>query len=606
MAGIWEWNADQKGSAGRSRRRSTDWSGPAGYGGPPLTFKLKPYLVDALVGKKGKKIKDIQTATNTRIHVVQDKIEAVVNIFGTSAMKLKAKGIIEIIVKREEARYILKQSQAQAASAAGTSRRRPSLPPGTKICTTLDWDRIRLGGSALDSLLEAKLPPIKKDFYVESVSTKSMTQMQVQRWRQKNFQITCQDPRGGPRRDFPNPTRTFEDAFKNYRAVIKYLKRGGFKRPTPIQAQAWPIVLKGQDLIGAAQTGSGKTLSYLLPGFIHLQTQPLFRHRSCGAGMLILTPTRELALQLEDDCSKYTGSDFRSVCVYSGGSRTEQINSISQGADIIIATPDRLNDLKTSSLVNLKGITYLVLDDVDKMVHLGFEEQIKGIVELLRRDRQTVVMSASWSHKLWRVVQSYVKEPLLVVVRALNLAEVQRVKQTIVITTDQRKQFLLQAFLDRVSPSDKVIVFVRRKHHADQLARDLRLQGVPVQSLHDTRQYRDPQHVLEDFKSGKVNILIATDLGSRGLDLRGITRVYNYDFPRKIDDYIYRVGLAGRARHAGVSVSLLTQDNRKTAHKLVKVLKKCEQTVPAELMLMAREHHHRHHREMRTKGHTGI
>uniref|UniRef100_A0A9L0JN84 RNA helicase n=1 Tax=Equus asinus TaxID=9793 RepID=A0A9L0JN84_EQUAS len=304
---------------------------------------------------------------------------------------------------------------------------------------------------------------------------------------------------------------------------MKSIKKAGFQRPTPIQSQAWPIVLQGMDLIGVAQTGTGKTLSYLIPGFIHLDSQPISREERNGPGMLVLTPTREL----------YSYKGLKSVCVYGGGNRKEQIQHITKGVDIIIATPGRLNDLQMNKCVNLRSITYLVLDEADKMLDLGFEGQITKILLDVRPDRQTVMTSAT----------SYLKEPMIVYVGTLDLVAVNTVKQDIIVTTEEEKRTLIQEFLRNLSPEDKAIIFVSRKLVADDLSSDLSIQGVPVQSLHGSREQFDREQALDDFRSGRVKILIATDLAARGLDVRDVTHVYNYDFPKNLEEYVHRVGL---------------------------------------------------------------
>uniref|UniRef100_A0A452U4H5 RNA helicase n=1 Tax=Ursus maritimus TaxID=29073 RepID=A0A452U4H5_URSMA len=364
----------------------------------------------------------------------------------------------------------------------------------------------------------ADLPPIKKNFYIESEATSSLSQVQVDLWRKENFDVMCDDLKDGEKRPIPNPTRLFEDAFHPYPEIIESIKRVGFQKPTPIQSQAWPIILQGIDLIGVAQTGTGKTLSYLMPGFIHLNNQPISREERNGPGMLVLTPTRELALQVEAECSKYSYKGLKSICIYGGGSRERQIRDVTKGIDIIIATPGRLNDLQMNNFVNLRSITYLVLDEADKMLDLGFEHQIMKILLDVRPDRQTVMTSATWPDTIRRLARSYLKEPMIVYVGTLDLVAVNTVKQNVIITTEEEKRSLIQEFLQNLSPQDKVIVFVSRKLVADDLSSDLSIQGIPVQSLHGDREQHDRERALEDFRSGKVKILIATDLASRGLD----------------------------------------------------------------------------------------
>ncbi|XP_021560369.1 DEAD box protein 53 [Neomonachus schauinslandi] len=589
------------GGGGRSGS-SRGWSGPSGYmefrasgpREPPLCFKLKNNMVGVVIGRGGWRIKDIQATTNTKIQIIKGDSEAEVKIFGTKAMKAKAKAAIDALVKKQERGHHSESRVDSAAPQASAGREfRPDNTGGRQVQPLIDWDQIRAEVVEWEKRKWANLPPIKKNFYVESKATSSMTRVQVDMWRKKNFDIMCDDLKGGEKRPIPNPTRQFEDAFHPYPELMKSIKRAGFQKPMPIQSQAWPVILQGIDLIGVAQTGTGKTLSYLMPGFIHLNNQPIPREERNGPGMLVLTPTRELALQVEAECSKYSYKGLKSICIYGGGSREQQIQDITKGIDIIIATPGRLNDLQMNNFVNLRSITYLVLDEADKMLDLGFEHQIMKILLDVRPDRQTVMTSATWPDTIRRLAQSYLKEPMIVYVGTLDLVAVNTVEQNIIITTEEEKRSLIQEFLQSLSPQDKVIVFVSRKLVVDDLSSDLSIQGIPVQSLHGDREQHDRERALEEFRSGKVKILIATDLASRGLDVNDVTHVYNYDLPRNIEEYVHRVGRTGRAGKTGVSVTLMTQNNWKIATELVKILKRANQNVPEDLITMA-EHYKLH------------
>ncbi|XP_004410097.1 PREDICTED: DEAD box protein 53 [Odobenus rosmarus divergens] len=602
------WAPEQKRAEPNSRdfRASRDgrgggsgWSGPSGYMAlrvsgprePPLCFKLKNNMIGVVIGRGGWKIKDIQATTNTKIQIIKGDSEAEVKIFGTRDMKAKAQAAIDALVKKQERGHHSESCVDSAAPQASVGTEfRPGNTGSRQVQPLIDWDQIKAEVVDWEKRKWADLPPIKKNFYVESEATSSLSRVQVQAWRKENFDITCDDLKGGKKRPIPSPTCQFEDAFHPYPDLMKSIKRAGFQKPTPIQSQAWPIILQGIDLIGVAQTGTGKTLSYLMPGFIHLDNQPIPREERNGPGMLVLTPTRELALQVEAECSKYSYKGLKSICIYGGGSRGRQIRDITKGIDIIIATPGRLNDLQMNNFVNLRSITYLVLDEADKMLDLGFEHQIMKILLDVRPDRQTVMTSATWPDTIRRLAQSYLKEPMIVYVGTLDLAAVNTVKQNVIITTEEEKRSLIQEFLQSLSPQDKVIVFVSRKLVADDLSSDLSIQGLPVQSVHGDREQHDREQALEDFRSGKVKILIATDLVSRGLDVSDVTHVYNYDFPRNIEEYVHRVGRTGRAGKTGVSVTLMTQNDWKTASELIKILKRANQSVPDDLITMAERH----------------
>ncbi|KAG7228479.1 hypothetical protein INR49_007652, partial [Caranx melampygus] len=399
---------------------------------------------------------------------------------------------------------------------------------------------------------------------------------------------------GGEKRPIPSPCRTFLEAFQLYPEIMENIERVGFAKPTPIQA--WPVLLSGEDLIAIAQTGTGKTLAYLLPGFIHMDGQPIPRAERNGPGMLVLTPTRELALQIETECNKYRYKGYKSICIYGGGDRKGQINLVKGGVDIVIATPGRLNDLQMNDLISLRSITYLVLDEADRMLDMGFEPQIMKIILDIRPDRQTVMTSATWPTGVRRLAKSYLKNPMMAYVGTLDLAAVNTVQQTILIVQEDEKKSYVFDFIRNMLPEDKVIIFVGKKLLADDLSSDMCLQGLSVQSLHGDREQCDREEALKDFKESRVRILVATDLASRGLDVHDITHVFNYDFPRNIEEYVHRVGRTGRAGRSGAAVTLVTRDNWRMAPELIPILERAGQDVPEELVLMA-ERYEKHKRE---------
>uniref|UniRef100_G3TA14 RNA helicase n=1 Tax=Loxodonta africana TaxID=9785 RepID=G3TA14_LOXAF len=561
---------------------------PAAGEEPPLCFRLKSDLVGVVIetGRGGSKIRDIQSTTNTKIQIIKGYPEAEVKIFGSTVMQTKAKVVIDTLVKKQEENYNA-ESRVAIVAFQPSAGRNVSIDNNVDTEDEIDWDQIREDALKWKKQKWADLPPIKKNFYVESAETSSMSQVQIDNWRKENYNIMCDDLKDGEKRRIPNPTCKFEDAFQCYPEVMENIKRAGFQKPTPIQSQAWPIVLQGIDLIGVAQTGTGKTLSYLMPGFIHLDSQPVARDKRLGPGMLVLTPTRELALQVEAECSKYSYKGLKSVCIYGGGDRDGQIQDVTKGVDIIIATPGRLNDLQMNNFVNLKGITYLVLDEADKMLDMGFEPQIMKILLDVRPDRQTIMTSATWPHAVRRLAESYLRDPMIVYVGTLDLVAVNTVKQNIIVTTEEEKRSHIQIFLESMSPKDKVIVFVSRKAVADHLSSDLILRRISVESLHGNREQSDREKALENFKTGKVRILIATDLASRGLDVHDVTHVYNYDFPRNIEEYVHRVGRTGRAGRTGVSITLITRNDWRIATELINILERANQSVPEDLVSMA-------------------
>ncbi|XP_062429077.1 probable ATP-dependent RNA helicase DDX43 [Rhea pennata] len=546
----------------------------------PLCLSLDSALVGALIGRGGAKVRELEESSGARIQVIKGTYEAEVKIFGSIAVRNKAKMLIEDTVTRLGQNY----------TGSGTEKGKNLdliKPQNIPQKSLINWASIRENKARYEAMKWADLPPIEKNFYKESSRTASMSQEEVELWRKENNNIICNDLKEGEKRCIPNPICKFEDVFEHYPDVMANIRKVGFQKPTPIQSQAWPIILQGIDLIGIAQTGTGKTLAYLMPGFIHLDSQPIPRDQRGGPGMLVLAPTRELALQVEAECSKYTYKGIKSICIYGGGDRKGQINVVTKGVDIVIATPGRLNDLQMNSFINLKSITYLVLDEADRMLDMGFEPQIMKILIDVRPDRQTVMTSATWPDGVRRLAKSYLKNPMIVYVGTLDLAAVNTVEQRVVVIPEEEKRAFTRYFIDSMKPKDKVIIFVGKKLTADDLASDFGLQGIAVQSLHGNREQCDREQALDDFKKGKVRILIATDLASRGLDVHDITHVFNFDFPRNIEEYVHRVGRTGRAGRTGEAVTLVTKNDWRVASELIDILERANQAVPNELISMA-------------------
>ncbi|XP_019326666.1 PREDICTED: probable ATP-dependent RNA helicase DDX43 [Aptenodytes forsteri] len=559
----------------------------------PLCFHLDSALVGALIGQGGTKIRELEDSSGSRIKVIRGTYEAEVKIFGSVAVQNKAKMLIDDAVARSGQNYIRGGTEKDSVKQQhfGTNSTGKTLDviksENNPKKSVINWASLRENKAKYEAMKWADLPPIEKNFYKESSRTASMSQEEVELWRKENNNIICDDLKEGEKRCIPNPVCKFEDVFDHYPDVMANIRKVGFQKPTPIQSQAWPIILQGIDLIGIAQTGTGKTLAYLMPGFIHLTSQPISRDQRGGPGMLVLAPTRELALQVQAECSKYMYKGIKSICIYGGGDRKGQIDVVTKGVDIVIATPGRLNDLQMNNFINLKSITYLVLDEADRMLDMGFEPQIMKILIDVRPDRQTVMTSATWPDGVRRLAKSYLKNPMIVYVGTLDLAAVNTVEQRVIVITEEEKRTFMQYFIDSMKPKDKVIIFVGKKLTADDLASDFGLQGIPVQSLHGNREQCDREQALDDFKKGKVRILVATDLASRGLDVHDITHVFNFDFPRNIEEYVHRVGRTGRAGRTGEAVTLVTKNDWRVASELIDILERANQVVPNELIAMA-------------------
>ncbi|KAG8581996.1 hypothetical protein GDO81_007884, partial [Engystomops pustulosus] len=421
----------------------------------PLCFRLDSSVVGQVIGRGGCKIRELEEASSSRIKIVKEEYDSLIKIFGNDEQQSKAKALIDEIVERSE-RTDCGRGYKDSYSTSSAEVKVQERP-------VINWTLLRENKEKYEAMKWADMPPIQKAFYKEAASIASMSEEEVTKWRRENNNIICNDLKEGQKRPIPNPVRSFQDAFETFQEVMDALKTAGFQRPTPIQSQAWPIILQGLDLIGIAQTGTGKTLAYLLPGFIHLDLQPIPRNEREGPGMLVLAPTRELALQVKAECSKYRYKGFTSICIYGGGDRKNQINVVTKGVDIVIATPGRLHDLQMNNFVTLKSITYLVLDEADRMLDMGFEPQIMKILIDIRPDRQTVMTSATWPEGVRRLAKSYLKDPMMVYVGTLDLAAVNTVEQRVLVIAEEEKRSFTLHFIDSLKPQDKVIIFVGKK-----------------------------------------------------------------------------------------------------------------------------------------------
>ncbi|KAJ8248075.1 hypothetical protein GJAV_G00237990 [Gymnothorax javanicus] len=584
--------SESRGRARGDRGRARDGTSSM----PPLSFSVQNSAIGAIIGRGGAKIRELEESSGARIKINRGDYEGEVQIFGSSEVQKRAREMIDALVSQGSRNgpgysgggFARSGEREQGHSFWAASAVQDSAEP---LQPAIDWVSLRENRHKYEAMKWQDLPPILKEFYIEAECVARRSKEEVQKWRKENNDIFVDDLKDGEKRSIPNPIFCFEEAFEPYPGIMENIARVGFSKPTPIQSQAWPVVLKGLDLIGIAQTGTGKTLAYLLPGFIHMDLQPVPRDSRDGPGMLVLTPTRELALQIEAECNKYSYKGFKSICIYGGGDRRAQISLTSSGVDIVIATPGRLNDLQMNNYINLRSVTYLVLDEADRMLDMGFEPQIMKIILDIRPDRQTVMTSATWPPGVRRLAKSYLRDPMMVYVGTLDLAAVDTVEQTVLIVQEEEKKAYVYDFIHNMEPQDKVLIFVGKKDC----------------SLHGDREQCDREEALQDFKDGRVRILVATDLASRGLDVHDITHVFNYDFPRNIEEYVHRIGRTGRAGRSGVSITLVTRGDWRVAAELIHILERAGQTVPEDLLLMA-ERYEKHQREramMPTRGRGG-
>ncbi|GAB6029850.1 hypothetical protein CHUAL_005559 [Chamberlinius hualienensis] len=570
-------------SRGRSNTHDTVSSGNRNFSKEVdeslLTMSIINRDVGKIIGRGGAKIRELENTSKARIQISKDNNdESTIKIFGSEEARNTAYGLINDIINETEL-----SNRTFQGSRGGRSNCLPVAPPSTEF---FDWSKAAEDYHHFQKERWEKLPPLKKYFYIEDPDVASMTNEEVSRIRRLNNNIMV-TTLNNVKTSIPNPVTNFVQCFEHYPEILTQVAAQKFDKPTPIQLQAWPILLQGLDLIGIAQTGTGKTYAFLLPALIHIDNQPIPREERGGPNVLILAPTRELALQIQCEANKLNYKGIKSCCVYGGGNRREQINVVTKGVQIIIATPGRLNDLVMAKVIDVTSVTYLVLDEADRMLDMGFEPQIKKILLDIRPDRQTVMTSATWPEGVRRMANQYMTNPIQVRVGSLDLAAVHTVEQIIELVVQDEKRERLFDFINNMTDDEKLIVFVAKKSLVDDLASDFAIKAINCQAMHGDREQSDREQALEDLKVGDVRILIATDLASRGLDIKDITHIINYDFPRNIEEYVHRVGRTGRAGRTGKAITFFTREDWRNAKELIKILEESSQYIPDELHRMA-------------------
>uniref|UniRef100_A0A804MZA3 RNA helicase n=1 Tax=Zea mays TaxID=4577 RepID=A0A804MZA3_MAIZE len=383
----------------------------------------------------------------------------------------------------------------------------------------------------------------------------------------------------------PAPFMTFQSTcFPS--DILREVLQAGFSAPTPIQAQSWPIAMKGRDIVAVAKTGSGKTLGYLLPGFILLKR--LHHNSREGPTVLVLSPTRELATQIQDEAIKFgRSSRISSTCLYGGAPKGPQLRELERGADVVVATPGRLNDILEMNKVSLRQVSYLVLDEADRMLDMGFEPQIRKIVKQIPPRRQTLMYTATWPKEVRKIASDLLNNPVQVNIGNTDqLVANKSITQHVEVIPHMEKSRRLDQILRSQDPGSKIIIFCSTKRMCDQLARNLSRQ-YGASAIHGDKSQAERDSVLNDFRSGRCPVLVATDVAARGLDIKDIRIVVNYDFPTGVEDYVHRIGRTGRAGATGSAYTFFGDQDSKYASELVKILEGANQSVPPQLKEMA-------------------
>ena len=346
----------------------------------------------------------------------------------------------------------------------------------------------------------------------------------------------------------------------------------GYTQPTPVQAQAIPVILEGRDVLAGAQTGTGKTAGFALPLLQRLAASP-GGAQARPIRALILTPTRELAAQVEESVRTYGRHlALRSALVFGGVGINPQIEALRRGVDILVATPGRLLDHVQQKTVNLSRVEILVLDEADRMLDMGFIHDIRRILALLPKQRQNLLFSATFSDEIRALSGSILRNPALVEVARRN-AESELVSQRVHPVDQARKRELL-AHLVTEGNWQQVLVFTRTKHGANRLAQQLVRSGVEADAIHGNKSQNHRTRVLKDFKNGRVRVLVATDIAARGLDIVELPHVVNFDLPHVPEDYVHRIGRTGRAGCEGEAISLVAAEEHPLLHAVERLLKR--------------------------------
>ena len=353
--------------------------------------------------------------------------------------------------------------------------------------------------------------------------------------------------------------------------ILRAIADQGYETPTPIQAQAIPKVVAGHDLMACAQTGTGKTAGFTLPILNRLARSKTTGPRKIR--VLILTPTRELAAQVEDSVRTYGAHlPFRSLVVFGGVGINPQITALKKGVDILVATPGRLLDHAQQRTVDLSGIDVLVLDEADRMLDMGFIHDIRRVLALLPKKRQNLLFSATFSDEIRTLAGSFLVDPEYVESERRNTAP-ELVKQYVYKVDRERKRDLLVDLIQEKG-WHQVLVFTRTKWGANGLAEKLLKAGIGADAIHGNKSQNARTRALADFKSGKLHVLVATDIAARGIDIDELPHVVNYELPNVPEDYVHRIGRTGRAGSAGAAVSLVCVDEHKLLKDIERLIKK--------------------------------
>lgn len=504
---------------------------------------------------------EVWSMRNTNVKKEQDKTEGRVTVVLGMAKKKEGKKKGELMEQDQDGLEYSSEEEGEDLQSA------MSNIPGNKAKKVMTVSK--------DDITYA---PFKKEFYVEVPELAKMTQAEVDAVRAENEGIKVKG------KSTPKPIKNWAQCGVS-KKVLDVLKKHGYDKPTPIQMQAIPTIMMGRDMIGIAKTGSGKTLAFLLPMFRHIIDQQELEPDDGPVGV-IMTPTRELAMQITKECRKFCKAlNVRVVCVYGGTGISEQIAELKRGAEIIVCTPGRMIDMLAANngrVTNLRRCTYVVLDEADRMFDMGFEPQVMRIIDAIRPDRQTVMFSATFPRQMEALARRILIKPVEIQVGGRSVV-CKEVEQHVITIEEDEKFLKLLELLGLYQEQGSAIVFVDKQEHADSLLKDLIKASYNCMALHGGIDQFDRDSTICDFKAGKINVLVATSVAARGLDVKHLILVVNYDCPNHYEDYVHRCGRTGRAGNKGFAYTFLTSDQGRYSADIIKALELSENAVPPEL-----------------------